>query len=58
LWAVPISGFVVAAGGLAWLGRRWVKRNAATRSIESQVAPVSNDELDRALDDELRRHEP
>jgi cytochrome c-type biogenesis protein CcmF len=56
LWAVPISGFVVAAGGIAWLGRRWVKRNSEARASEP-VASVADSEFDRALDEELRKRD-
>ncbi|HEX5658567.1 MAG TPA: cytochrome c-type biogenesis CcmF C-terminal domain-containing protein [Polyangiales bacterium] len=55
LWAVPISGFVVAAGGIALLGRRWVKRNAEARATD--VAPVADDALDAELDAELRKRD-
>ncbi|HEY6879540.1 MAG TPA: cytochrome c-type biogenesis protein CcmH, partial [Polyangiales bacterium] len=59
LWAVPISGFVVAAGGLAWLGRRWVKRNTEARTQEAgDAAQVANDDaLDKELDAELRKRD-
>jgi cytochrome c-type biogenesis protein CcmF len=56
LWAVPISGFVLAAFGLSWLGRRWVRKNTEDKKPEdAAAAPKVDDALDRALDDELRR---
>ncbi len=57
LWAVPIAAFVVAAGGIAYLGRKWVKRNqeAQSRVAASESAPAVDDILDRELDAELKR---
>jgi cytochrome c-type biogenesis protein CcmF len=59
LWAVPVAAFVLAAGGLAYLGRRWVKRGQAAALLEAPALagmPDSRDDgLDRALDEELRR---
>jgi cytochrome c-type biogenesis protein CcmF len=55
LWAVPISAFVLAAGGLTLLGRKWVKRGAASAGEATVPASESESELDRALDEELRR---
>jgi cytochrome c-type biogenesis protein CcmF len=57
LWAVPLGAFVLAAGGLAWLGMRWVKRNnQALKAAAASGAPELPDaELDRELDAELKR---
>jgi hypothetical protein len=56
LWAVPIGAFVLAAGGLAWLGRSWVKRSQRAQAEASAGGVAAPDEaLDRALEDELRR---
>jgi cytochrome c-type biogenesis protein CcmF len=56
LWAVPVSAFALAAGGLTWLGRRWVKRNQlAAASAGPVVAEAKDDALDAALDEELRK---
>jgi cytochrome c-type biogenesis protein CcmH/NrfF len=55
LWAVPLSGFVVAAGGLALLGRRWVKRSAEAPTPAVVPESAADSELDRALDEELRK---
>jgi cytochrome c-type biogenesis protein CcmF len=59
LWAVPISGFVVAAGGIAWLGRRWVKRNSDARASEDATVTsgVEDAQLDQELDAELRKRD-
>jgi cytochrome c-type biogenesis protein CcmH/NrfF len=57
LWAVPIAVFAAAAGGLALLGRRWVKRNqqALAGAPAAAAAEPGDAALDVALDDELRR---
>jgi cytochrome c-type biogenesis protein CcmF len=58
LWAVPIAAFVAAAGGIAFLGRKWVKRNQeaqASGSVAPAAANVGDDLLDRELDAELKR---
>jgi cytochrome c-type biogenesis protein CcmF len=56
LWAVPVAAFVVAAGGLTWLGRRWVKKSQASAAAAAPLAAdVRDDALDKELDDELRR---
>ena len=60
LWAVPIAAFVAAAGGIAYLGRRWVKRSQASRrpaasALRSHSGEGRDDVLDRELDDELKR---
>jgi cytochrome c-type biogenesis protein CcmF len=55
LWAVPIAAFVAAAGGIAFLGRRWVKRNQTAPAGPATATAASDDALDRALDEELRR---
>lgn len=56
LWAVPIAAFVLAAGGLTVLGRKWVKRG---QQSAPESAPATSDgsdaALDSALDEELRR---
>jgi cytochrome c-type biogenesis protein CcmF len=54
LWAVPVAAFVVAAGGLGLLGRRWVKRNQAAQA-GAVVADVKDETLDAELDEELRK---
>jgi cytochrome c-type biogenesis protein CcmF len=56
LWAVPITAFVLAAGGITWLGLRWVKRNQRELAVAgAKPAEARDDALDRALDEELRR---
>jgi cytochrome c-type biogenesis protein CcmF len=55
LWAVPIGGFVLAAFGLSWLGKRWVKKNAASAPAVAEGKADAPDALDDALDEELRR---
>jgi cytochrome c-type biogenesis protein CcmH/NrfF len=57
LWAVPIAAFAAAAGGIAWLGRRWVKRNqgALAATPAGSTAEPADEALDRELDAELRR---
>jgi cytochrome c-type biogenesis protein CcmF len=59
LWAVPVAAFVAAAGGIAYLGRKWVKRSqeaAATAKATVPAAVESRDDvLDRELDAELKR---
>ncbi|MDB4974458.1 MAG: Cytochrome c heme lyase subunit CcmF [Myxococcaceae bacterium] len=55
LWAVPIAGFVLAAGGLAFLGRRWVRRNDDQAPVPMPAASPADSELERALDEELRK---
>ncbi|MET0344350.1 MAG: cytochrome c-type biogenesis CcmF C-terminal domain-containing protein [Polyangiales bacterium] len=54
LWAVPITAFVAAAGGLAYLGRRWVKRSKDAQAANAP-AEAGDAELDRELDAELKR---
>ncbi|MDB4986955.1 MAG: Cytochrome c heme lyase subunit CcmF, partial [Myxococcaceae bacterium] len=55
LWAVPIAGFVLAAGGITLLGRRWVQKSA-NQPAPAVVPPSEADsELDRVLDEELRK---
>jgi len=55
LWAVPVAAFVLAAGGLTMLGRKWVKRSK--QSSEATAGPELSDGgvLDRELDEELKR---
>jgi cytochrome c-type biogenesis protein CcmF len=65
LWAVPISAFVLAAGGLTVLGRKWVKRGEQARAEESSRAAADASlgversaqakDLDKARDTELDR---
>jgi cytochrome c-type biogenesis protein CcmH/NrfF len=56
LWAVPVAAFVVAAGGLTMLGRRWVKKNQASVVTSPALAGDAQEAaLDQELDDELRR---
>ena len=55
LWAVPIAGFVLAAGGIALLGRRWVNRTAEQPELAAQPPSELEAELDKALDEELRK---
>jgi cytochrome c-type biogenesis protein CcmF len=58
LWAVPLGAFVLAAGGLTVLARKWVKRNEQSRASAGAVgapAEAADAALDRALDEELRR---
>jgi cytochrome c-type biogenesis protein CcmF len=57
LWAVPVAAFVVAAGGLTMLGRRWVKKNQANLAAAPAAGALDarEDALDKELDDELRR---
>ncbi|MFT3926285.1 MAG: cytochrome c-type biogenesis protein CcmH [Myxococcales bacterium] len=60
LWAVPIAAFVAAAGGIAYLGRRWVKRSQAVAGGPADASvgaagEVRDDALDRELDAELKR---
>jgi cytochrome c-type biogenesis protein CcmF len=59
LWVVPVAAFALAAGGLAYLGRRWVKRGQAAALAEAPalagMAEGKDDALDAALDEELRR---
>ena len=56
LWAVPVTAFALAAGGLTLLGRRWVKRNQVAQSAAVAGAPEAGDAaLDAALDEELRK---
>jgi cytochrome c-type biogenesis protein CcmF len=56
LWAVPVAAFVLAAGGLGWLGVRWVRRNnQALSAAANQAADPADERLDRELDDELKR---
>jgi cytochrome c-type biogenesis protein CcmF len=57
LWAVPIAGFVLAAGGIALLGRKWVKRNAEAPAAVPVAASAQETELDRALDAELDKRD-
>jgi cytochrome c-type biogenesis protein CcmF len=57
LWAVPLAGFVLAAGGIAMLGRKWVKRNA-NEVAPAPLPPSAQDSaLDRALDEELNKRD-
>jgi cytochrome c-type biogenesis protein CcmH/NrfF len=55
LWAVPVAAFVVAAGGLTMLGRRWVKKSQANPAPALAAASAQEDALDKELDEELRR---
>ena len=60
LWAVPIGAFVLAAGGLTYIGRKWVKRGrdanaAAKTAVVVASADARDNALDRELDEELRR---
>lgn len=58
LWAVPLAAFVAAAGGIAWLGLHWVKRNreAVQKAATAGVAQDASEQaLDRELDAELKR---
>jgi cytochrome c-type biogenesis protein CcmF len=57
LWAVPIAGFVLAAGGIALLGRKWVRKNASAPQPAAPVVGAAESELDRALDEELRKRD-
>jgi cytochrome c-type biogenesis protein CcmF len=59
LWAVPVTAFALAAGGLTWLGRRWVKRNQVAQSAAVAggvgAAEAADAAMDAALDEELRK---
>jgi cytochrome c-type biogenesis protein CcmF len=57
LWAVPLAGFVLAAGGIALLGRKWVRSN--TNAVAPAPVPPSAQDsaLDRALDEELSKRD-
>jgi hypothetical protein len=56
LWAVPLGAFVLAAGGLAWLGMHWVRRNNRALSAAASAGPeVPDAELDKELDAELKK---
>ena len=59
LWAVPVAAFVVAAGGLTLLGKRWVKKGAQASKEDAVAAAATqtgkDDALDKELDEELRR---
>jgi len=64
MWAVPITGGVLAIGGLVFVGMRWRRRGLAAaatqaRSDEKRNAePDSNEgEYDSRLDEELSRME-
>ena len=57
LWAVPLAGFVLAAGGIALLGRKWVKRNASAVAPVDLPPSAQETELDRALDEELNKRD-
>jgi len=65
LWAVPIAAFVLAAGGITVLGRKWVKRSAQSRELQVGGEPAEQGdkrtesrELDEKLDAELKRMDP
>jgi cytochrome c-type biogenesis protein CcmH/NrfF len=57
LWAVPVAGFVLAAGGIALLGRKWVKRNAETPVLAAAVPSEQDSKLDAELDAELDKRD-
>jgi cytochrome c-type biogenesis protein CcmH/NrfF len=53
LWAVPVAAFALAAGGLGWLGRRWVRRNQV--ALSGATVDAKDETLDAELDEELRK---
>ena len=55
LWAVPLGAIAVAAGGLVWMGKKWMKPRAAAQAPASGVAPAAAEGYDAALDAELRK---
>jgi cytochrome c-type biogenesis protein CcmF len=57
LWAVPIAGFVLAAGGIALLGRKWVRSNTAAVAPVPVPPSAQDSALDRALDEELNKRD-
>jgi cytochrome c-type biogenesis protein CcmF len=67
MWVVPLSGILLAAVGVVWLGRRWMRRDAEGagsvdgpgRSAASagEAAPGDDARYESLLDDELRRLE-
>ena len=54
LWAVPVFGILLAAGGLITLGKKWSNRNAQAESSAPPETPVAS-EYDQKLEDELKR---
>jgi len=56
LWAVPVVAILLAAGGITFMGKRWVKRNELAGATEgAATSETKDDALDRALDEDLRR---
>ena len=55
-WLLPLLGVVGGAGAIGFLAWRWSRaRETATAGAPAAVGPPLDPELERKLDDELRR---
>ncbi len=58
LWAVPLGGIVLAAGGIVLIGRRWKRGGKAAEPGDGAETPAGpGDRWNDALEEELRRME-